>query len=81
MKRWFANLLLRLAFRIFRRYHKALPKEVNEIIWGEITRDPKKVFTGHGSGGFNPDCSTCVREAEEDRDRQTTMQRWLSGSS
>lgn len=73
MKRWFANLMLRLAFRIFRRYHDQLPKELNGIIWGEITRDPNYV------SNFDPNCSTCVREAEEDRASQLTVQRWLKG--
>lgn len=76
MKRRFANYLLRLAFRIFRRYHKALPKEIDGIIWGEITRDPNYIPEHHN---FDSACSTCVRELEEDRARQRTIQRWLKG--
>jgi hypothetical protein len=82
MKRWFANYLLRLAFRIFRRYHDQLPSEVTKegIIWGEIRRKPKKdYFTIHHPSMFDPNCSTCVRELEEDRARQETVKRWLKG--
>lgn len=74
LKRWFANLLLRLAFRIFRRYHEQLPKEIRPIIWGEIGRDPDYI-----SKPCEPGCSMCVREAEEDWERQQTFQRWLKG--
>lgn len=84
MKRWFANLLLRLAFRIFRRYHDQLPKELNGIIWGEIRRrdkpakDNSRLFCWEGKGA-DALCSTCVREAEEDRERQEIVRRWLKG--
>jgi len=74
MKRWYANYLLRWAFRVFRRYHKALPKEIKEIIWGEVSRNPDYV-----PGLCEPNCSTCVREAEEDQERQRLFQRWLKG--
>ena len=82
MKRWYANLMLRLAFRAFRRYHKYLSKEINEIIWGEITRKHgRDHYTANGYSGFDPECSTCVRELEEDRERQARMQKWLSGKT
>jgi len=74
MKQRCANILLRLAFRIFRRYHKMLSKEIKEIIWGEISRNPDYV-----PGLCEPNCSMCVREAEEDRERQRLFQRWLKG--
>jgi hypothetical protein len=80
MKRWFANLLLRLAFLIFRRYHEQLPKELNEIIWGEITRKNLNPQLAHVADiGFDPNCSTCQSELEEDRARQQTIKRWLKG--
>ncbi len=80
MKRWLANYLLRWAFRVFRRYHEQLPSELNGIIWGEITRKPEKdYFTIHHPSMFDPNCSTCVRELEEDRATQETVRRWLKG--
>lgn len=83
MKRWFANYLLRLAFRIFRRYHDQLPKDLNEIIWGEMTRkpEPMKDYLAfyHPGSGYDPACSQCVREWQEDRANQETVTRWLKG--
>jgi len=80
MKRWFANLMLRWAFRIFRRYHDQLPKELNGIIWGEMTRKyGRDHYTANEHSGFDPLCSTCVRELEEERARQETVRRWLKG--
>jgi hypothetical protein len=82
MKRWFANCLLRLAFRIFRRYHGQLPKELNGIIWGEMTRKEKPAkddsgrFCSEGNGGL---CSMCLRELEEDREQYAKVERWLKG--
>lgn len=83
MKRRFTNYLLRLAFRIFRRYHEQLPKELNGVIWGEMTRKPKPVkldsellFCAEGNGGL---CSMCLAEIEEDRANQETVRRWLKG--
>ena len=75
MKRWYANLMLRRAFRVFRKYHDLLPKELNGIIWGEMTRKPGQTdYTP-----CEPGCSMCATEAEEDRERQAQMQKWLSG--
>ena len=80
MNRRYANILLRLAFRIFRRYHGQLPKEVNGIIWGEMTRKHgRDHYTANEYSGFDPECSTCVRELEEDRTNQETVKRWLKG--
>lgn len=76
MKRWYANYLLRLAFRIFRRYHNQLPKELSGIIWGEIRRKPDYDELSHD---LDPTCSTCMRELEEDRERQEIVRRWLKG--
>jgi hypothetical protein len=83
MNRRYANILLRLAFRIFRRYHGQLPKELNGIIWGEMTRKPEPVkldseiaWCAEGNGGL---CSMCMRELEEDRANQETVKRWLKG--
>lgn len=82
MKRWFANCLLRWAFRIFRRYHEQLPKELNEIIWGEMTRKSKPakdysgLFCAESENGL---CSMCVSELEEDQQRYATIERWLKG--
>jgi hypothetical protein len=80
MKQRYANILLRLAFRIFRRYHGQLPKELNGIIWAEMTRKPEPIgrFCSEGDGGL---CSMCVRELEEDRANQETVRRWLKGES
>jgi hypothetical protein len=80
MNRRYANILLRLAFKIFRRYHGQLPKELNGIIWAEIRRDPNYVPSCVGTlQEFDPECSTCVRELEEDRANQETVKRWLKG--
>lgn len=80
MKRYYANILLRLAFRIFRRYHEQLPKELNQVIWGEITRKHgRDHYTANEYSGFDPHCSTCVRELEEARERQEMVGRWLKG--
>jgi len=83
MNRRYANILLRLAFRIFRRYHGQLPKEVNGIIWGEMTRkaEPTKDYLAfyHPDSGYDPACSQCVSEFEEDRANQETVKRWLKG--
>lgn len=78
MKRRYANILLRLAFRIFRRYHGQLPKELNGIIWGEMTR-PYARNHAEAWSGFDPLCSTCVREMEEEKANQETVKRWLKG--
>jgi len=80
MNRRYANILLRLAFRIFRRYHGQLPKELSGILWAEIRRKPihgSAWDAGHSD--FDPECSTCVRELEEDRANQETVKRWLKG--
>jgi len=83
MKRWFANYLLRWAFRVFRRYRDQLPKELNGIIWGEMTRksEPPKDYSEmrcvENEGGL---CSMCLRELEEDQVSHTTVQRWLNGA-
>lgn len=80
MKRWFANLLMRWAFRVFRCYHEQLPTELNEIIWGEMTRKVSRDhYTANDYSGFDPTCSTCVRELEEDRASQEIVRRWLKG--
>jgi hypothetical protein len=79
MKQRYANILLRLAFRIFRRYHGQLPKELNGIIWGEMTRKYKGHYMENRYSDFDPLCSTCVRELEEERARQETVKRWLKG--
>lgn len=76
MKRWYVNLMLRLAFRVFRRYHAYLSPEINTIIWGEITRKRDYDELSHD---LDPTCSTCVRELEEDRERQEKIKRWLKG--
>lgn len=78
MKRWYANFLLRWAFQVFRRYHDQLPKELNGIIWGEMTRKYKQDHHAT-SGYFDPLCSTCVRESEEERERQEMVRRQLKG--
>ncbi len=78
MKRWFANYLLRWAFRVFRRYHDQLPAELNGIIWGEMTRPYARDHT-EAWPSFDPCCSTCVRELEEERARQQAVRRWLKG--
>lgn len=82
MKRWYANLLMRWAFRVFRRYHGYLPESVTKegIIWGEITRRPDYVPSCIRTlQDFDPNCSTCVRELEEDRASQEKIKRWLKG--
>jgi hypothetical protein len=85
LKQYLANLMMRLAFRVFRRFHDYLPEAVTKegIIWGEITRRPKPikldseiVWCLDSDGRL---CSTCVRELEEDRARQETIKRWLKG--
>lgn len=84
MKRWYANLLMRWAFRVFRRYHDLLPSEVTRdgLIWSEIRRKYRRDhYTANSYSGFDPTCSTCVRELEEDRARQQTIQRWLKGKN
>jgi hypothetical protein len=80
MKKYFANLMMRLAFRVFRRYHNYLSSEINSIIWGEITRKHgRDHYTANDYSGFDANCSTCVRELEEERARQETIQKWLKG--
>lgn len=84
MKKYLANLMMRLAFRVFRRFHDYLPEEVTKegIIWGEITRKyGRDHYTANDYSGFNPNCSTCVRELEEDQARQETINRWLKGET
>ncbi len=82
MKRWFANYLLRWAFQVFRRYHGQLPKELNGIIWSEMTRkseplkDYSELFCSESENGL---CSMCVSEFEEDQASYATVQRWLKG--
>jgi len=80
MKRYFANLILRLAFRIFQRYHEQLPKELNGIIWGEMTRrsEPPKDYSEMWCierEGEKRLCSMCLSELEEDRANQETVKR------
>jgi hypothetical protein len=80
MNRRYANILLRLAFRIFRRYYGQLPKELNGIIWGEMTRKYRRErYTANNYSDFDPNCSTCVRELEKDRASRATVERWLKG--
>lgn len=70
---YFFHLFIRVIFRIFRRFVLPhLPPQVKSILFDE----PHQF---HREPNYNPECSVCVREEREEKQRQREIQAWLGG--